>query len=230
MFYNIKHTAGTPVPVTQFSRPGTQALNAVNTQIILPEDPSVPRKGAMGVVAATANYVAAGALAVFILYLSLLATSVPPTDAERQKIDAAIDVLEAKGFEQEAFLLRHLTVFRKSDNWLNGVAESENAYAATNFPFGIMTIYPDFYEKATDDTERAMVLLHEARHIEGADERQAYTYVWENRAKLGWTTLTHGTTPTYVTIELQTRENAPELFKCSSNLWNDCTERMRASR
>ncbi len=144
----------------------------------------------MSYVAATANYVAAGALAVFILYLSLLATSVPPTDAERRKIDRAIDVLEAKGFEQEAFVLRHLTVFRKSDNWLNGVAASENAYAATNFPFGMMTIYPDFYEKATDDTERAMVLLHEARHIEGADERQAYTYVWENRERLGWTALT----------------------------------------
>ena len=131
---------------------------------------------------AAADYVVAGILSVIIVYLSLLATSVPVSSGDRATIDRAIDVLYAKGFGREAFLLRHVATFRTSDNWLNGVDEHESAYAATNFPFGIITLYHDFYYKAEDDTERAMILLHEAQHMQGADERQAYAYVWRNRS------------------------------------------------
>jgi hypothetical protein len=177
-----------------------------------------------------ADYAVASLLGIFILYLSLIATSVPVSSKERAAIDRAIDVLYARGFTRDAFLLRHAATFRTGDNWINDLDRKENAYAATNFPFGIITLYPDFYTKAEDDTERAMVLLHEARHMQGADERQAYAYVWQNRARLGWTTLTHGSTPTYITIDQQTRENVPELFTCSANLWSDCTEPMLARR
>ena len=100
----------------------------------------------------------------------------------------------------------------------------ENSYAATNFPFQIVTLYPDFFTKAADDTERAMVLLHEARHLQGDSETEAYAFVWNHRVQLGWTQLSHGTTPTYITIFNQTRENTPELFTCSDKVWNDCTE------
>ena len=69
-----------------------------------------------------------------------------------------------------------------------------------------------------------MVLLHEAQHLKGGDEKAAYSFVWQNRERLGWTQLSHGTTPSYITIEQQTREFAPELFTCRQNLWSDCTE------
>jgi len=163
-------------------------------------------------------------LALVAFYLSLLTTSLPPSKQERAGIDRAIGILAAKGYNDEVWLLRRTTTFRTTDHWLNSFVEKENAYAATNFPFQIVTVYPDFYNNATDDTERAMVLLHEARHLMGEDEKQAYAYVWQNRKNLGWTLETHGTTESYITIEQQTRENAPELFNCPEKPWEDCTE------
>lgn len=168
------------------------------------------------------------AAALFLFYLSLALTTSPVTSSERETLDRSINVLETKGFEREAFLLRYTATFRRTDNYLNEFTDKENAYAATNFPFEIITLYPDFYTKTSDDTERAMILLHEAQHLQGKDERAAYGYVWRNRQKLGWTILSHGTTESYITIELQTRESAPELFTCAANLWNDCTENIQA--
>ena len=173
---------------------------------------------------------AAGALTLIIFYLSLIATSVPVLPYQASKIDRAIAQIEAKGFTREAFMLKHMVSFRASDNWLNSVTGKENAYAATNFPFFVITVYPDFFDKATDDTERAMILLHEAQHLKGGSEHQAYSFVWKNRQQLGWTTLSHGSTDTFVTVEEQTRENAPELFTCSDRVWSDCTESIVAMR
>lgn len=172
----------------------------------------------------------AAVLALSAFHLSLVATSVPLSPTERDTVERAIDLLDAKGFGREVFLLRHTATFRSTDHWLNLIAGNENAFAATNFPFQIVTLYPDFYTKAIDDTERAMILLHEAQHLMAGDESAAYGYVWRHRSRLGWTQLTHGTTETYVTIAEQTRENSPTLFNCPSNLWNDCTETLRARR
>lgn len=170
-----------------------------------------------------ANHATASVLAIVVLYLSLVTTSQPLMDYERPDIERAINVLAEKGFEREVFLLRNTTTFRRSDHWLNGLNENERAYAATNFPFQIVTIYADFYSKAADDTERAMILLHESRHLLGDDEPEAYAYVWQNRERLGWTLRTHGSTPVFVTVEQQTREYAPEIFSCPDKLWQDCT-------
>lgn len=159
-----------------------------------------------------------------IFHSSLLVTSQPLRADELEAVTGAIDVLEAKGFKREVFLLRHLTLFRNSDNWLNSLTQKENAYAATNFPFNVVTLYPDFFTKASDDTERAMILMHEARHLQGADEHDAYEYAWRNRARVGWTMLSHGTTESYITIETLTRDVVPELFRCEDKLWKDCTE------
>ncbi len=172
----------------------------------------------------------AALLALVAFHLSMIATSAPLSLEEKEAVNRAIDLLDAKGFETEVFLLRHTTSFRSTDNWLNLIAEKENAFAATNFPFQIITLYPDFYTRPSDDTERAMVLLHETQHLLHKDESAAYAYVWQHRGTLGWTQLTHGTTATYVTIEQQTREHVPELFNCPSNIWNDCTEALRAQR
>lgn len=170
-----------------------------------------------------ANHAAAAVLAAVAFYLSLLTTSLPPAPHDKPAIDRAISVLETKGFDREAFLLKHTVTFRSTDHWLNSLTVKENAYASTNFPFQIITLYSDFYTKTTDDTERAMVLLHEARHLLGENENEAYAYVWKNREQLGWTIRTHGTTASYITIEQQTRETAPEIFNCPDKLWMDCT-------
>jgi hypothetical protein len=172
----------------------------------------------------TTTHAASAVLAIIAFYLSLVSTSLPPTKVERQRVDSAIQLLEDRGFADEVFLLKGTTTFRGTDHWLNSFIEKENAYASTNFPFQIVTLYPDFYTKAVDDTERAMILLHEARHLMGEDENQAYAYVWRHRKDLGWTLKSHGTTESYVTIEQQTRDMAPELFNCPDKPWEDCTE------
>ena len=172
----------------------------------------------------------AALLALFAFYLSLIASSAPLEVNERLTVQRAIHLLEEKGFEREAFLLRHTVTFRSTDNWLNVMTKQDNAYAATNFPFQIITLYPDFYKKTTDDTERAIVLLHEAQHLKGADEPAAYSYVWKHREQLGWNQLRYGTTPSYVTISEQTRDIAPELFRCPDKVFFDCTEILQAKR
>lgn len=172
----------------------------------------------------TATHAASAVLAVIAFYLSLISTSLPPQPHEKAAVNRAITILAEKGFSDEVFLLKGTTTFRATDHWFNSFVEKENAYASTNFPFQIVTLYTDFYNKAVDDTERAMILLHEARHLMGENENEAYAYVWRNRKTLGWTLRTHGAGETYVSIEQQTREMAPELFNCPNKPWEDCTE------
>ncbi|MBX7172488.1 MAG: hypothetical protein K1X72_16085 [Pyrinomonadaceae bacterium] len=157
-------------------------------------------------------------------YLSLIFTSAPLQFNEKQKVNAAIQVLETKGFSQEAFLLNYLAAIRSNDNWLNASVEKENAYAATNFPFEIMTVYPDFFTYPLDDVERAAVLLHEAQHLKGADEKSAYEFVWRNRKKLGWTKETYGNSKLWQAVKKQTKEYSPNLFICQDGDLGDCTD------
>lgn len=168
-------------------------------------------------------YLAVTLCLISIFHSSLLITSQPLRTDENAAVERAINLLDAKGFGREAFLLRRLTVFRNTDNWLNSLTQKENAYAAANFPFNIITLYPDFFTKAQDDTERAMILLHEVQHLKGANEREAYEFAWRNREKVGWTILSHGTTESYINIEAMTRETVPELFSCADKMWDDCT-------
>jgi phage FluMu protein Com len=161
---------------------------------------------------------------IFGFYLSLLMSSKPLAYDEKITVKKTIEILEAKGFENEVFLLRRLTSFRANDNWLNASTRDENAYAATNFPFEIITIYPEFFTVPLDDTERAMILLHEAQHLKGADEKEAYEFVWRSRKNLGWTRETHGASKIYINVEKQTREIAPNLFRCDWVKSGDCTE------
>ena len=164
------------------------------------------------------------ALAIFGFYLSLLFTSKPLSYDEKQDVKSATAILEEKGFSGEVFLLKYLTSFRGDDNWLNASTKEENAYAATNFPFEIMTVYPDFFNYPVDDTERAAILLHEAQHLKGADEKQAYEFVWKNRKKLGWTKDKYYDSVVWRNVRRQTKEFAPDLFVCDINEYGDCTE------
>jgi len=162
--------------------------------------------------------------ALFGFYLSMIFTSASLNYEEKKQIQNAVRILDEKGFDGEVLLLNHLTNFRGNDNWLNASTRFENAYAATNFPFEIMTVYPEFFLYPADDTERAAILLHEAQHLKGADEKEAYEYVWRNRKKLGWTRETHGNSVVWRSIRRQTQEFAPNLFVCDWNEGDDCTE------
>lgn len=157
-------------------------------------------------------------------YLSLIFSAKSLSYEERKTVERAVLILQEKGFSNEVSLLKYLTAFRSNDNWLNASVIKENAYAATNFPFEIMTIYPDFFNRPIDDTERAAILLHEAQHLKGADEKEAYEFVWKNRKKLGWTKETHGKSKVWQTVRTQTKEFVPNLFVCDVNEYSDCTE------
>lgn len=157
-------------------------------------------------------------------YFSLVFSAKGLAYDQKRAIAASLSILEEKGFHREALLLRHVTVFRSTDNWLNASVAKENAFAATNYPFAIVTVYPDFFTYPADDLERAAILLHEAKHLEGADEKEAYEFVWRNREKLGWTTENYSSSVVYTEIRKQTRDQVPALFVCVTSSFGDCTE------
>lgn len=157
-------------------------------------------------------------------YLSLIASASPLSIEEKSTVRAAIRVLKEKGFTEDIFLLDHIAVFRADDNWLNASVPKENAYAATNFPFEIVTLYPDFFTYPVDDVERAAILLHEARHLRGKDEKDAYEFVWRRRKQLGWIEERYSESPVWRNVRKQTREYVPELFNCDSDPAGDCDE------
>lgn len=157
-------------------------------------------------------------------YISLVATAKSLTIQEKSTVRDAVKLLRQKGFSREVLLLDNFTVFRSNDNWLNASVAKENAFAATNFPFEVITLYPEFFTYPADDTERAAILLHESKHLAGADEHDAYAFVWKNRKQLGWTKEMYSASPVWQNVRKQTKENAPELFVCDKNDLADCTE------
>jgi hypothetical protein len=106
-------------------------------------------------------------------YASLLVSSDGLSAEERQLVSSAIDELDRAGFSRESFAFRHLVSFRSTDNWWNNYVGHQTAYAATNFPFAVVTLYPTFFKYPIDDIERATILLHESFHLLGGDEKEA---------------------------------------------------------
>ena len=157
-------------------------------------------------------------------YTSLVFSAEKLTFYEQQTVTDAIQLLESKGFKDEVFLLRNLAIYRRNDNWLNASVEKENAYAATNFPFEIVTLYPAFFTGPADTTEHAAILLHEAKHLQGKDEKDAYEFVWKNRHRLGWTDENYGASEMWHAVQKQTAEYSPNLFICTTKPYGDCTE------
>ncbi len=167
---------------------------------------------------------AATALLLVGSHASLLLTSTPATYDEREQVGRSVELIERAGFTREAFLLRRLTNFRTTDNWLNAYAGHANAYASTNFPFEVVTLYPDFFRYPADDVERAAILLHEARHLSGADEAEACDSVWRDKARLGWTRDKYGETRVWQNVTELSRRHAPSLFRCGDDGRQDCYE------
>jgi hypothetical protein len=77
--------------------------------------------------------------------LSLVVSADPLDHDQRRVVEAAIAHLERSGFHARGISPQTVAVFRSNDNWLNASVEKENAYAATNFPFEIVTVYPIFF-------------------------------------------------------------------------------------
>jgi len=155
-------------------------------------------------------------------YASLLISSDGLQPDQREKVQNAIAVLQQQGFNREAFILKHLTVFRGTDNWWNKYIGHRDAYAATNFPFEVVTLYPDFFGVPVDDKERAAVLLHESCHLMGDGEDAALQSTWRNKRRIGWTADLYHQTRVWDATEKLTRASFPYMFQCGADSQSDC--------
>jgi hypothetical protein len=160
----------------------------------------------------------------FAAYMSLLLTSQELPYDERQTVRAATAILKQKGFSRQTFVLDNLVQYRSTDNWWNGYVGHHAAYAATNFPFEVVTLYPEFFGTAVDDTERAAILLHESYHLLGSGEAAALEGVWRDKQKLGWTADKYGQTKVWINTRELTAAGVPKLFKCGTDGHSDCIQ------
>jgi hypothetical protein len=160
----------------------------------------------------------------FIFYMSLLLTSEDLEYEQTQTVNKAIALLEEKGFGSRAFLLRRLVRYRTTDSWWNQSVGHHDAYAATNFPFEILTLYPEFFLVAVDDEERAAILLHESYHLLGSGEETALERVWRDKERLGWTADKYGKTKVWKNTRELTMTQVPNLFICGTDGKSDCTQ------
>lgn len=158
-----------------------------------------------------------------IAYVSLLMTSDSLSFEQRQTVHRAVALLDQRGFKSEALLLDNLVSYRSTDNWWNNYVGHHEAYAATNFPFEVVTLYPEFFEAATDDQERAAILLHESFHLRGSGERAALEGTWREKQRLGWTEERYGHTKVWNNTKELTMTEAPALFQCGPEGRSDCT-------
>lgn len=157
-----------------------------------------------------------------IWYVSLLMSSDGLQTDQVEKVQQAIALLQQQGFTREAFILKHTVVFRGTDNWWNRYVGHRDAYAATNFPFEVVTLYQDFFDLPVDDRERAVVLLHEAYHLIGDGEEAALQSTWRNKQRLGWTADKYRQTRLWNATEQLTRASFPYMFQCGSDGHSDC--------
>jgi hypothetical protein len=157
-------------------------------------------------------------------FASLLATSEQLETEEQRTVARATRILENAGFSKEAFVLSSFVHYRRTDHWWNRYVGHQSAYAATNFPFGIVTLYPPFFRLAVDDTERAAILLHEAYHLFGAGEETALRGVWFEKQRLGWTADQYSQTRVWKNTREWTAGSVPALFRCGADRQSDCFE------
>lgn len=156
-------------------------------------------------------------LLLFLWHVSITLTSESASFDQLQAIKRATAVIERQGFAANGFILRYLVRYRASDSWWNNWVGHETAYAATNFPFEVVTLYKEFYETPVDDTERAAILLHESYHLLGYGEPGAFEKVWLNKEQLGWTEERYGHTRVWLTVREATGRHAPHLFICGAD-------------
>jgi len=154
----------------------------------------------------------------------MLLTSQELNFDRRQALAQAIAVLQTKGFSKQAFVLSHLVNYRDTDNWWNRSVGHHDAYAATNFPFEVVTLYPEFFDSAVDDTERAAILLHESYHLFGSGEAAALEGAWRDKQRLGWTADRYSQTKVWANTRESTMALVPKLFQCGQDGRSDCLQ------
>jgi hypothetical protein len=180
--------------------------------------PPAPRS--RGIASRVAFIAGAIVLSVFAWSRSLLLTSTPIDEMQRQTVLRAVAALERAGFTREVVMLRHFANYRATDNWWNTYLGHSQAYAATNFPLGVVTLYEPFFAATADDTERAAILLHEAQHLLGAGEAAALETTWRAKARIGWTADQYGHTRVWRNTREWTAADVPALFQCGAHV--DC--------
>ena len=159
---------------------------------------------------------------IFFWSRSLLVTSDPIDAGQRQLVLPAISVLEHAGFTREVVMLRHFANYRATDNWWNSYLGHNDAYAATNSPLGVVTLYRPFFAVAIDDTERAAILLHEAQHLLLGGEAAALEQVWREKRRIGWTFENYGQSRLWANTREWTASSVPALFQCGPDRRSDC--------
>jgi hypothetical protein len=188
----------------------------------VPESADNPTPQKRGLLKRVTWILGATLIALLACYLSMLITSNGLQPDQREKVQRAIAVLEQHGFNREVFILKHLTVFRSTDNWWNRYLGHRDAYAATNFPFEVVTLYPEFFSVPVDDNESAAILLHESCHLMGSGEEAALGDTWRNKRRLGWTAERYKQTRLWNATEPLTRAQFPYMFKCGPDGQSDC--------
>jgi hypothetical protein len=171
-----------------------------------------------------ARILALSGFIIFLWYASLIGTSEPVLFEQRQALDRSIAILDEKGFSTQVFILRNLVRFRSTDSWWNRKVGHASAFAATNFPVEIVTLYPSFFEQPVDDVERAAILLHESYHLMGYGEATAFERSWKDRWKLGWTKDKYQESTVWLNVREATARYSPHLFSCGPDQRADCTE------
>jgi hypothetical protein len=155
---------------------------------------------------------------------SLLLTSDPIDNDQRQLVMHAVSLLERAGYLREVLVLRHFANYRRTDNWWNLHQGHGDAYAAVNFPLGVVTLYRPFFTVPVDDVERAAILCHEAQHMLGSGEEAALERVWREKSRLGWTADKYNGTRVWRNVREWTAAAVPALFTCGPDRQSDCTD------
>jgi hypothetical protein len=196
-------------------------LDAAAPQPTLEEDPVKPKRSFLRRVI----WILSATLTILVIwYVSLIVSSEGLNSNQNQAVSMAINVLEQKGFTSNAFVLRRLVSYRSTDNWWNRYTGHRDAYAATNFPFEVLTLYPEFFSLSLDDTERAAMLLHESYHLFGHGEEAALEGAWLDKQRLGWTADKYERSRVWNATRQLTIANVPKLFKCGPDHHSDCLQ------
>lgn len=189
---------------------------------VFPKHPEAPKLKKRSLLKRLGWIFSTTAIVLVIFYASLLVSADKLNPNQLVKVQNAIDVIQARGFTREAFVLKHLASFRSTDNWLNAYVGHRDAYAATNFPFEVVTLYPEFFDAPVDDCERAAVLLHEARHLLGDGEDAALEKTWKSKRQLGWTGEKYKQTRVWDATMRLTKAQFPYMFQCGGDGQSDC--------
>jgi len=165
---------------------------------------------AMSITIAVAAVVAVARIVEYVT--AVFGRNLSNDDAE--VVNVAIAVLDpVPTLIDEAWVLHDAKYRRGKPPYLSAVCKIVGGcFAAAEL--GFLFIDDRFFDASLlhDSVEQAAVLLHEAFHLEGGNEHDAYAGVWVNKEKFGWTRESYSKYFLWGQVEAATRQYAPELF------------------